>query len=73
MVCVIFFHDFIVGVSHFPPFSRLLWGAPAHPERTGAALGSLEANALRYTISAARLRGPSGRNSVLLFVARFAD
>ena len=63
MVCVIFFHDFIVGVSHFPPFSRLLWGAHAHPERTGAALDSPKANTARGTISTARLRGPSGKTT----------
>ena len=29
----------------FPPFPRPLWVASAHPERTGAALGSPKANA----------------------------
>ncbi len=29
----------------FPPFPRPLWVAPAHPERTGAAMGSPKANA----------------------------
>ena len=36
----------------FPPFPRPLWSAPAHPERTGAALDSFKANAPRGTISA---------------------
>ena len=31
----------------FPPFSRPLWGAPTHPERTGAALGSPKAQGQR--------------------------
>ena len=33
------------SVTTFPPFPRPLCGAPAYPERTGAALGSPKANA----------------------------
>ena len=43
----------------FPPFSRLFWDAPAHPERTGAALGSSKVNTDLACLRR-RLRGPSG-------------
>ena len=59
--------------TNFLPFPRPLWVAPAHPERTGAALASPKANAARGTISAARRRGQSGETTAPWFVARIAD
>ena len=56
----------------FPPFPRPLWDAPAHAERTRAALDSSKANVARGTISAARLRGPSGETTAPWFIARIA-
>ena len=56
----------------FPPFPRPLWGAPAHAERTRATLDSSKANVARGTISAARLRGPSGETTAPWFIARIA-
>ena len=47
----------------FPPFPRPLWVAPAHPERTGAALDSSKANAPPWYFSAARPRGRSGETT----------
>ena len=42
---------------------RPLWVAPAHPERTGAALDSSKANAPPWYFSAARPRGRSGETT----------
>ena len=39
-----YFHSPPPFAHHFPPVPRPLWVASAHPERTGAALGSPKAN-----------------------------
>ena len=62
-ISVLYSTQFHPQRNTFPPSPRPLWGAPAHPERTGAALDSSKANALRGTISAARLRGRSGETT----------
>ena len=66
-------HIFILLRTTFPPFPRPLWGAPAHPERTGAALDSPKANAPRVTISAARLRDQGGETTAHPDLLRGSD
>ena len=56
-----------------PPFLRPLWVAPAHPERTKAALDSPKANAARGIISAAHLRGQSGELRPTVICCEVAD
>jgi len=57
----------------FPAFSRPFWVAPAHPERTKAALDSPKANAARGIISAAHLRGQSGELRPTVICCEVAD
>ena len=69
-------HIFILASllrTTFPPFHRPLWVAPAHPERTKAALDSPKANAARGIISAAHLRGQSGELRPTVICCEVAD
>ena len=69
-------HIFILASllrTTFPPFHRPPWVAPAHPERTKAALDSPKANAARGIISAAHLRGQSGELRPTVICCEVAD
>jgi hypothetical protein len=57
----------------FPPFPRPLWGAPDHPERIVAALGSPKVNAVLAWSTPPSTRPERGNHGPPWFIARIAD